>query len=331
MNTQIVRNPWHAIWQSATGDSLLIGLLVVVAASLLATLWLPQMPDADPVAYARWLSDAQATFGGTTDTIQALGLLSITRSFGFRVLLALLAAVLLLRLIEHGDRLLARTEQRRWTLWFPTLAQVGALLLLLGQMLAYLWGWQVKGLLVQAGERVTLPGTQTWVAVEKGPNEVTHSRGIVVFVEGRVPGVQVSASDSRGRSLGLQRTSQTEPQHELTLALDEEQFFAIPEAGLVMHLTPHPAESGDTSEAVYVRVYRSPPGRLEMEQVLLGSGEVSVEGVTLQVASTPFTRIAARFNPGLWPTGFGLALTVVGVVGCVVRHEQTVPVADEER
>jgi hypothetical protein len=330
MNTRIVRNPWHAIWQSATGDSLLIGLLVAIAASLLATLWLPQMPNADPVAYARWLSDAQATFGGATDTIQALGLHSITRSFGFRGLLALLAAVLLLRLIEHGDRLLTRTEQRRWTLWFPALAQVGALLLLLGQMLAYMWGWQVKGLLVQTGERVTLPGTQAWVAVKNSPDEVAHSRGIVVFAEGRVPGVRVSASDSRGQPLGLQRTPQTEPQPELTLALDEEQFFAIPDAGLVMHLTPHPAESGDTSEAVYVRVYRSPPGRLEMEQVLLGSGEVSVEGVALQVASTPFTRIAATFNPGLWPTGFGLALTVVGVVGCVVRHGQTVPAADEE-
>jgi hypothetical protein len=331
MNTGIVRNPWHAIWQSATGDSLLIGLLVAVAASLLATLWLPQMPDADPVAYARWLSDAQATFGTTTDTIQALGLLSITRSLGFRVLLALLAAVLLLRLIEHGDRLLARTEQRLWTLWFPALAQVGALLLLLGQVLAYLWGWQVRGLLVQAGERATLPGTQAWVVVGESQNEVAHSRGIVAFAEGRVPGVQVSASDSHGRSLGLQRTPQTEPQQGLTLALDEEQFFAIPEAGLVMHLTPHPAESGDTTKAVYVRVYRSPPGRLEMEQVLQGSGKVSIEGVTLQVASTPFARVAATFNPGLWPTGLGLALTVVGVVGSVVWHEQAVPIVDEGR
>ena len=125
MNTKIVRNPWHAIWQTVTSDGLLVALLAAVAAGLLITLWFPQMPDADPIAYARWLSDVQTTFGGTTDAIQALGLLSITRSLGFRVLLALLAAILLLRLIEQGDRLLAQSKHRQWALWSPALAQVG--------------------------------------------------------------------------------------------------------------------------------------------------------------------------------------------------------------
>jgi hypothetical protein len=331
MNTSIVRNPWHTIWQTVTGNGLLVGLLVAIAASLLAALWLPQMPDADPVAYARWMSDAHATFGAATGTIQTLGLLSITQSLGFRILLALLAAILLLRLIELGDRLLVRTEQRQRACWFSAMAQAGTLLLLLGHLLAHLWGWQVEGLLVQAGERITIPGTESWVSVTQSPYQVSHSRGIVPFVEGYEPGVQVTASDGRDRSLGLQRTPKAEPLVQLTLALDEEQFFAIPEAGLVVQLTSHPSELDDATDAVNVRVYRSPPGRLETEQVLEGSGEVGVDGVTLHITSAPFARIAAASNPGLWPTALGLTLTVIGIVGSVARRRPSLQAADEEQ
>jgi hypothetical protein len=330
MNTSIARNPWRAIWQTATSDGLLVGLLSATAAGLLTTLCLPQMPDADPVAYARWLSEVQTAFGGAADAIQALGLLSITRSFGFRALLALLAAILPLRLVECGDRLLSRAEPQPWTLWFPVLAQAGALLLLLGQLLAYLWGWQVKDLLVETGQRVTLPGTRSWVAVSENPATATHSRGVVAFVEGYEPGVRVTASDGAGQSLGLQRTPQAESLLELTLVLDEEQFFAVPEAGLVVQLAPHASESGDI-DAVHARVYRSPPGRLETEQVLRGGGKIPVDDVTLDISSVPHTQITATFNPGMWPTGLGLAFTTVGVAGSVVWHRRDRPTADEEQ
>jgi hypothetical protein len=331
MNTRIARNPWHAIWRTATGDGLLAGLLAAIAASLLVTLWLPQMPDADPVAYARWLSDVQASLGRATDTIQALGLLSITRSFGFRSLLALLAATLLLRVVECVDYLFSPTERRPWTAWFPALAQVGALLILLGQLLAFLWGWQVKGLLIHADERVTVPGTQSWVAASGSPSKVTHSPGTVVFVEGYEPGAQVTVRTGSGQSLGLRRTPQSEPVTQLTLALDEEQFFAVPEAELVVQLASHPDESGTETYAVHTRIYRSPPGRAETAQVIRGSGEVTVDDVTLYISSVPFTRITVTRNPGLLPTGSGLVLTVVGIVGSVARRRRDTTVVDEER
>lgn len=105
MITQTSRDPWRAVWQVVTSDSLLAILLIAIAASLAITAWLPQTPTADSIAYAQWRSEAQTRFGDTTSTLQALGLFTITYSLGFRALLALFAACLVLRLIEGNDRL----------------------------------------------------------------------------------------------------------------------------------------------------------------------------------------------------------------------------------
>ena len=112
MIAQTPRDPWRAVWRIATGDGLLVALLLATAAGLIATAWLPQRPAADPVTYAhaQWLSEAQARFGEATPTLQALGLFTITRSLGFRALLALLAGCLSLRLMESGDRLRRNRE-----------------------------------------------------------------------------------------------------------------------------------------------------------------------------------------------------------------------------
>jgi hypothetical protein len=329
MSTRTPHDPWRTIWQVATGDGLLIGLLLATAAGLMATVWLPQVSTADPAAYARWLSEAQARYGGATQAMQALGLFSITRSLGFRALLALVAGILSLRLIEQGDRLRSQAQDQ-WTNLSPLLAQGGALLLLAGLLATHLWGWRSEELIVQGGQQVEVPGTGHWVTLDEAGVQVTHSPGIVSSIEAHVPGMRISASDDTGIPLALQRAAEAEPLTQLALALDEDRYFAIPEAQLVVQLSPQPGETGETASPVLIQIYRSPPGRLETERVVQGNTEVTIGSVTLSLTSVPYARVTATFNPGLWPTTIGLALAVMGVLGSVVWPAGAAPTEEEE-
>lgn len=350
------RTPWRAIWHIATSDGLLVALLLSVAAGLAATTWLPQMPLGDPIAYAQWLSGVQARFGEATAPMQALGLFAITRSLGFRTLLALLGGCLSLRLVESGDRLRQAREMAepvgewrplagaRWPAvvddlrdqryrvlseppllqsdrWpvadlFPLLAHFGALLLLVGLLVAHLWGWRIEGLIVQSDERVALPGAR-WIEMDKDARDVTHSPAVVTFVERRGPGVQASATDGAGHPLSLQKTTRSDPVAQLKIALAEDQYFAIPEAQLVVRLAPQSSAGSEAHAPVLVQVYRSPPGQLTTEAVIEGDAELPVEDVTLEFASAPYARLTATFNPGRWPTGVGLLFLMIGLLGSI--------------
>jgi len=351
MISQTPRDPWRIIWRVVTGDGLPVILLLALAAGLTLTVWIPQMPQADPIAYAQWLSGARARFGEATATMQALGLFTVTRSLAFRALLALLAGCLSLRLIESGGRLrrdremaepveewkpladvtlsdvvddlrdrryrvlsappLFQADRWPWAELFPLLAQGGALLLLIGLLITHLWGWRVEGLIVQSGERATLPDAAGWVALSEDAGRVTHSPGIVTFVEQRGPGAQVSAAGDDGHPLSLQQAFEADPVTQLRLALAEDQYFAIPEAQLIVRLAPQPDSS------VLVQVYRSPPGRLVTETVMEGDAELTVDDVTLEFTAAPYARLTTTFNPGLWPTGIGLVFLMVGLWGSV--------------
>ncbi|MEE8392057.1 MAG: hypothetical protein V3S14_14855 [Anaerolineae bacterium] len=358
MIAQNPRDPWRTIWQITTSDYLIAALLLGITAGLIVTTWLPQMPVADPVAYAQWLSETQARFENATPTMQTLGLFTITRSLGFRILLAILAGILLLRLIEIGDRLrqnqeitdpegewhdlveahwpdvmhnlrrrryrilhappLLQADRWPWSDMFPLLAHIGGLLLLIGLLITHLWGWRIEDVIAQSNQRLALPGTETWVTWDENTRDVAHSPGIQALVEAQVPGIQARADDSTGQPLSLQQTPDIEAVTQLTVALAEDQYFAIPEAQLVVRLAPQLDHVIDARSSVLVQVYRSPPGRLVTETEIEEDVKLSVDGVTLELASVPYARMTVIFNPGLWPTSVGLVILTMGRLGSIV-------------
>lgn len=310
------RDPWRFVWQIVAGDGLLTILLLAAAVGLLAAAWLPQAPTSNPAAYARWLSETQARFGKATQTMQTLGLFDVARSFGFRALLALLGSVLLVRLVERGPRLLS------------LLAHGGGLLLLIGLLITHLWSWRVEGLIVQSGERVSVPGTASRVALDGDTLDVTHGSDIVAFAEALGPGARVSATDAQGNLLTVQQTEDN-PLTELTLPLAEDQLFAIPEAQLIVHLAPQAGRPLEAHTPVLVQVHRYPPIQLETEAVVEGDTELAIGDVTLRLASAPYARVTATFNPGLWPTGIGIVLAIMGLGGSIIWSARW-PKANEE-
>ena len=358
------RDPWRAIWQIATSDGTLAVASLVIAAALTATAWLPQMSLDNPFVYAKQLSEAQTRFGEATPAMERLGLFSVTRSIGFRTLLALLAGCLLLRLIEGSDwmrksqslaepegpwrevvdvRLLDAVTSLRlrhyrvlgepplfqidrwpWADLLPTLAHAGGLLLLAGLLVTHLWGWQLEGVIAQSGGLTGLPGGEKWVALSDDDRSVTHSPGIRTFVEERGPGVRISATDGDGRPLPLQQTLESARATDLTVALAEDPYLAtreahiaIPEAQLVVRLIPQPNLDVEAEGPVLVQVYRSPSGELAVETVMEGEAELTVGDATLALTSSPYVRLTATYNPGLWPTAVGLLFLAGGLLGSV--------------
>lgn len=350
-------DPWRIIWRSATSHTVVAILLLAVAVSVMLTTWVPQQPAAD-ADYARWFSQVQARFGDATPVMQGLGLFNVTRSFGFRLLLALLSGCLLLRLIEGVDQLrrnravvepdedweeisgedlsplLDDLRRRRYrtvdaTSFFQVdcwpwadlslvAAHSGALILLVGLLLSHIWGWQVDGLVLQRGQRSSLSDGNHWVALGEDGIATSHSAGVVSFIEKRGPGVSVRAVDDQGEPLRLQLTAEAEPMLDLLVPLPEDRYIAVPEADLIAHLSPQ-------SEAPYtrldVRIYRSPPGEI-IDEVLTDAGgqaELAMEGVTLELAAAPYVQVTVSRNPGRWPAGFGLVLLMGGVAANLMR------------
>ena len=355
MIEQPPRDPWRVTWQFLTNDHVVAILLLGIAAGLAIVALLPQMRNSDQIAYSRWLSEVQARFGSATSTLQTLGLFTVTQSFVFRTLLALLAGSLLLRSIEHIERLQRNREmatprgewrvlpavrlpgvlddlrRRRfrvitasplfqadrwpWAELFPLFAHGGALLILASLLVMHLWGWRTEGLIVQSGERVTVPGSQAWIALDADAASATHSPGIVVLFEERGPGFQAAAFTTEDRPLPLQQRANAEPATQLTLALTEEQYFAVPEANLIVRLTPQQGRPIEAHSPVLVEVYRSPTGQRMTQTVIEGDADLTVEDVTLRLNSVPYARLTATFNPGMWPTGAGLVLLLAGALG----------------
>lgn len=350
-------DPWRIIWRSATSHTVVAILLLAVAVSVMLTTWVPQQPSAD-ADYARWFSQVQARFGDATSVMQGLGLFNVTRSLGFRLLMALLSGCLLLRLIEGVDQLrrnraveepdqdweeisdedlsplLDDLRRRRYrTVDATSFYQVdswpwadlslvavhsGALILLVGLLLSHIWGWQVDGLVLQRGQRSSLSGGNHWVALTEDGAAISHSAGVVSFVEKRGPGVSLRAVDDQGEPLSLQLTAEAEPTVDLLIPLPEDRYFAVSGADLIGRLTPQ-------SEAPYTRldvqIYRRAPVEIIADQQTEAGGQavLTIEGVTLELAAAPYVQVTVSRNPGRWPAVFGLVLLMGGLAANLMR------------
>lgn len=349
-------DPWRILWRFATSNAVLVALLLVIAAGVTLTAWIPQQPSA-AADYARWRSQTQARFGETTSFLQALGLFNIISSLGFRALLALLSGSLFLRLVEGVDRLqrdretgepdgewqavsdeqfpdlLGHLRRRRyrvvnassffqvdrwpWSGALSLMAHLGGLLVMFSLLLSHLFGWQVGGLILQGTERRSLRGDAGWVMLTENGSATRQSPGVVAFIEESGPGVRVSAVDADGEALPLLLTADAEPRTELTLALREATYFAIPEAELIVRLAPQSEEPYSRAD---VQIYGSPSGQEIAQRVTDQGGQATFEvrDVILTFVPAPYARVTATYNPGRWPAVLGIVILVVGIGGSLI-------------
>ncbi|NLF00015.1 MAG: hypothetical protein GX601_03465 [Anaerolineales bacterium] len=376
------RDPWLVAWRITTGDGALAVVLLACTLAMAATVWFPQLPVGASSAYGRELFTIQTRFGDAAQSLQALGLFHVTRTVGFRALLAVLAGLLLLRTVECAGHLwehrrpvapvgdwralpnwtlddAAHTLRRRryrvtetsalvqadrwpWGELFPLLAHVGALLVLSSLLVNEVWGWQVTRITVQEGQRVLVPGTEQWVALDQGDLQTRHSRGIQAPVDERGPGLRISAVDVHGQALRLRQTPEGEGADQLLLALVEDPYlntreaqFAIPDSNLVFRVTP-----ADESVAapILIQTYRSPSGELAGETTITGQGQLTVDGVTIHVDAAPYAIVTAAYHPGLWLALAGLVALSLGLLGTLgwparrlwLRQESDQPVMSTE-
>ncbi len=110
-------------WRALSHPVLLIIPLALAAGALAVHLWLPQLPTslaADPAAGSAWLDEMAAQMPGG-NVLRALGAFDLAHNGTLRVVLALLAAALLLHLINGMLRALAARRLTAPLTWLPGL------------------------------------------------------------------------------------------------------------------------------------------------------------------------------------------------------------------
>jgi hypothetical protein len=367
MDSKDSRDIWRSVWNIATNDSTLALSLALVAAALAATRLVPQMPVADPEAYARWYSRTHATLGSRMQLLESLGAFTLLRSVGFRAVLSLLAGTLLLRLVNGWTQL--RAVSHRWTPdenrtegayraptdrqsaaqapadlpntgsrnhemarrgWHGRLrwaAQLGGFLVLLGTFAGSVWGWQVGRVILSSGELVALPGSEGWLRLESESLTLEHSPGLVASIEQQWPGIRVVAMDQNGNPVGLQTTSDHDLMSHLTANLTEDRYFAVPDADWIVRIAGDRSAVAGTDLSAIVQIYRSPTGEIIAQSDINGDARIEVEGRMLLVEALPYVEARVVHNPGLPVTLFGVTLLLTGVLGTLLVERPPSPSA----
>jgi hypothetical protein len=176
-------------------------------------------------------------------------------------------------------------------------------------------------LVLQEGDRRSLPGVDNWVALADDVRGTRYSPGVVAFVESSGPGVQVSAAAEDGVPLQLLLTPEAEPTNRLRIALTEDKYFAIPEAELIVRLTPRSAEPYTRVDA---QLFSSPSGEIIFERPTDEGGKATfdVAGVTLTFVPAPYARVMTTHNPGRPLAALGLMILMLGAVGGLTHPER---------
>ena len=92
-------DPWRVAWNLLTSDILLAIALLGIALVMVLSAWLPQAPNSvtAPVAYSRWLSEAQVRFGSAFGLLRQIEFFALERSLVLRALIALATLCLIVR------------------------------------------------------------------------------------------------------------------------------------------------------------------------------------------------------------------------------------------
>ncbi len=180
------RDTWRDAWQVLTSDAILVILCLLAGLALAARLFLPQQPaggTSDPLAYSQWQAQAHVQTGAGYDTTLALGLFDVNGAPWLHVVLAILCAVVLLRLVDRLAHLFHRPcsdtlrDEGRVRVTEQAPAQPDAAMWLRAHR------YRVS---VPAGQ--TTPGAPDWLAADRQPwaelfSCVLHA-GLLIAVAG---------------------------------------------------------------------------------------------------------------------------------------------------
>ena len=332
-----IRDPWRRLWRLLAGDGFLAAVIMLAAAQLLLVALLPQMPVDDPIAYSRWLSDAQTRFGDLFATLNALGFFSLVTALLFRLTLALLGLSAALRLWEHLDRVryaLPGDQARpRRADFAALLAYTGLMITLLGLFLGSWIDQRADNLVAQPGALTPLPGTPYALRVDAIENEQarvallqetdTVAQGVLahkqplqhdvsVYLAQTGPALSVSAERGATETLQLQTAATSPAQAQVLLSFTPEQndaFVAAPQVNLVLRV------SAAGQQAYVAQVYQSATGKDLGSQPFEPGGHITVDGTTFTFQPAAYIIVSMANQPSHWLVALGLSLTTLGLAG----------------
>ncbi|MCD4739267.1 MAG: hypothetical protein K8R89_08415 [Anaerolineae bacterium] len=301
------------VWQWLGKSSFLLGILTGLLLLLFLTWFLPQAPllPQETADFTRWLAEMRATWGKWAKPLAALGLLTIRNSWPQRLLLALLALALTVRLVELVERW---GELPLWQRVRRVALSGGGVLLIAGWLLQLGAGWIEPEVSAWPDEVLAVPAHNLLLPAPGA--EVAFARrgyGLYLLREREGIGLEVQAMDDAGVPLALLASAHGMPQDRLELALTErapDAYFALPDAGFIfrasmLHPPPH--------TEFRVQIYGETESELLTETFFQGNGTLFTTNVRLESVSTPFPQLTVIYNPGAPLTALGwLALAVAG-------------------
>ena len=338
-----LRDPWQRIWLALSGDRWLAALVLALAGLLLAAAFLPQTPQADPVAYSRWLSETQQRFGSLTSPFISLGLFSITRAIGFRLIAALLGLSCALRLIDQLDRWRAPDRDSRRSIFAAITLYAGALLVLIGLTLGLFTDTRADNIVVEPDTVTAVPGTPYALRLDAlndgravmavlsdgqpiGQGELADRQPLVtaggsIYLREVGPALIITATRRGGEALGLQRTVDSPPQPEklLSFAPDRrESFVAAPDVQVVLQVT------WLTADRYTAQALQTATGKALDSREIAPGDTLSVEAVTFGFRPAAFVTVAVAQQPAHGLIMPGWLLINLGVLGTLLWRAKRV-------
>jgi len=249
------------------------------------------------------------------------------------------------------------SAQKHGLAWLaPVVLHVGLLILLLGIVVNQRWAWREGPFFLAAGEthRLAPDSSQmmrldeTWpenglmaspeyfhslLTIQGGKEEsrtITLRRNVPLFYDGMLiyqvasgPSVRVSASDATGEPILLESLGTSESaQREILILLREEQnesWIGAPSQGIALHFSRYDfVQDPDRSDTnLRFRAYRGSEPEPIVDQPIIGSASLDVDGATCHLAVESYAAILVVRSPGLVLLALGAFLALVGL--CLIR------------